>query len=148
MGDVQHGLHCGREHDEEDDAEQEGPLQRRRRQQARLQGEQEQRHALRQPSDKQNAAYLLTRVRLLSPKPPLRTGPLCTNQVEAGQGTGGSPVHDVVVVQCGVVAPQEQLAEVEQTQRQVGHHESQTQQRVRRGTAFGNTARAHTQTQI
>lgn len=48
------------------------------------------------------------------------------------------PVHDVLVLHRSV-ASQVELAQVEQSQSQVGHHEGQTQKGVRCGTTFRNT---------
>lgn len=52
---LNHGLQCGGHHDEEDDAEEEGPLEDLQVEQPRLQRQQQQRHTLRHPPARSGA---------------------------------------------------------------------------------------------
>lgn len=58
--DLDHGLQGGGDHDEEDDAEEERPLRRLHVQQARLEGEQQQRDAFSDPSGEQDSTTQVT----------------------------------------------------------------------------------------
>lgn len=53
-------------------------------------------------------------------------------------GDKNSPVHDVLILNSYITSKVE-LAQVEQSKSEIGHHEGQTQERVWGGTTFRHT---------